>query len=289
MYERRNLENNQFELVPDFSSTVNLNREIHSFYGQLSGKKGKLSYGAGMRVELMDRKLWLKDKLGSVDSTYLYDFVKLYPSANLQYEVSDNFKIKAAYSKRVSRTTTFKMNPFREREHSETMEQGDAALLPEFIDLVELGVVKNFGDNSVYMTAYFRNVENLVNRVNKVYNDTILDRIYSNVGNARAYGVEFGAELKPTKWWKIFAGANIYQFTIDGAYNNEAIKTSSGLWSFNGNTTFKISPTFNIQGSLNYLSARNTAQGEDSRYLSPSVSFKKTFFKRPAECQCAMA
>ena len=45
----------EFELVPDFSSTVNLLRSIHSGYAQFSGKSGQVSYGAGLRMEYMDR------------------------------------------------------------------------------------------------------------------------------------------------------------------------------------------------------------------------------------------
>lgn len=67
----------------------------------------------------------MKDKTNTIDETLIYDFVKLYPSASLQFEVDEKTKIKAAYSKRVERNSTFKMNPFAEREHSETLEQGD--------------------------------------------------------------------------------------------------------------------------------------------------------------------
>ena len=95
------------------------------------------------------------------------DFVKLFPSASLQYKIDGKTNIKTAYSKRVERTTTFKMNSFAEREHSEVFEQGDNTLLPEFIDLVEIGVTKKFKKgNSVYATAYFRHVDNVINRVN---------------------------------------------------------------------------------------------------------------------------
>ncbi len=34
-YERRNNETRQFELVPEFSSTVNLKRAVHSMYGSV--------------------------------------------------------------------------------------------------------------------------------------------------------------------------------------------------------------------------------------------------------------
>src|SRR5690606_3284862 len=148
VYERRNPNSGEFELVPEFSSSVNLMRTIHSAYGQLSGRAGKISYGLGLRMEMTERDLELKDRTGGYDSTYQYDIVKPFPSANLQYSFNDELVLKAGYSKRVERTTTFKMNPFPEREHSETLEQGDPTLLPEFIDLLELGTVKYFGDNS---------------------------------------------------------------------------------------------------------------------------------------------
>ena len=214
VYERFNPETGIWDLVPEFSSNVNLHRVIHSGYGQLSGEKGDWQYAAGVRLEYMDRELDLQDKAGTVDTTYLYDFVKAYPSASLQYQWKEGLRLKAAYSKRVERTTTFKMNPFPEREHSETLEQGDPELLPEFIDLVELGVIKDIGKQSLFATGYYRYVKNVVNRVNTVYNDTILNRIYSNVGNGEYTGLEFGADLEITNSWKAFLGGNVYYYHI---------------------------------------------------------------------------
>jgi len=274
-YEERPQGSNEYQLIPEFSSTVDLNRRIHSLYAQYGATYGKLSYTAGLRVEQMDRKLLLQNAL--VDSTYSYDFVKLYPSANLLYEWTDSFRMKAAYSKRVERTTTFKMNPFPEREHSETLEQGDAELLPEFIDLVELGVIKDFGNNSVFATAYFQHVQNLINRVNTIYNDSILNRIYSNVGKGFSLGLEGSAELNPTEWWQLYLGGNLYNYEIDGEFAGQNVNTRSWVYSINANTTFKLSPTLNIQWTLNYLSDRNTAQGKDSRFLSPNLSVQKSF------------
>lgn len=275
VYERKNNETGIFELVSEFSSNVELRRRIHAAYAQLSGNKGKWDYGVGLRLEYMNRELDLKDKAGTLDTTYLYDFVKPFPTANVQYTINDGLKIKAAYSKRIERTTTFKMNPFPEREHSETLEQGDPELLPAFIDLVELGFIKDFGENSVYATGYFRNVENLVNRVNNVYNDTILNRIYSNVGVGRSYGFEVGAELKPAKWWQVFAGGNLYHYEIEGTFDDRPVNTSGWIYSINANMTFHLPRDYSVQWSLNYISDRNTAQGEDSRFLSPNLTIRK--------------
>ncbi|WP_235940986.1 outer membrane beta-barrel family protein [Cyclobacterium roseum] len=277
VYERRNNETGDFELVPEFSSNVELTRVIHSGYGQLTGQKNKWDYSIGLRMEYMDRKLLLQDKSNTVDSLYTYDFFLPYPSASIQYQLGDDTRLKGAYSRRVERTTTFKMNPFPEREHSETLEQGDPTLLPEFIDLVETGLVQDFGENSVYATAYYRHVKNLVNRVNTIYNDTILNRIYSNVGNGRSMGMEVGLELNPGSKWKVFAGGNLYRYRISGSFDERPINNAAWVYSINANTSFDFSPTFSAQWSINYLSDRITAQGEDSRFLSPNLVLTKTF------------
>ncbi|GAA4300023.1 TonB-dependent receptor domain-containing protein [Aestuariibaculum suncheonense] len=279
IYERRTNFDDDFTLVPEFSSEVNLTRSINSFYSQLSGKQGKWDYSAGARLEIMDRVLTLKDKANTIDDTYNYDFTKLYPSASLQYAVNEKTNIKAAYSKRVERTTTFKMNPFPEREHSETLEQGDPELKPEFIDLIELGVNKKMkGGNSIFATAYYRNTKNLVNRVNTIYNDTILNRIYSNVGKAKAIGLELGTELKPLKNWSNFIGANVYNYAIDGRFDNKPVDSESTQYSINLNSTYTFWQNASLQFTFNYLSERVTAQGEDSRFYSPNLSFQKSFF-----------
>lgn len=278
VYERRESEAEDFALVPEFSSEVDLKREIHSAYSQLTGSSDNWEYAAGVRAELSDRNLDLRDKTGTLDESYDYDYLKLFPSASLQYKFKNNLDLKAAYSKRVERTTTFKMNPFPEREHSETLEQGDPTLLPEFIDLAELGLVKSLGEgNSVYATAYFRKVKNLVNRVNTVYNDTILNRIYSNVGQERSIGMELGSQFKPTEKWSNFVGANVYHNSINGSYDNRSINSDAWIYSINANSTYNFSPNTSLQFTLNYLSDRNTAQGEDSRFYSPNLSFRKSF------------
>jgi outer membrane receptor protein involved in Fe transport len=279
VYERRTHFNDDFQLVPEFSSEVTLKRIIHSVYGQYTGKSAKWDYAFGTRLEIMDRTLDLKDKANTVDERFEYDFAKLFPSASVQYALNDKTNIKAAYSKRVERTTTFKMNPFPEREHSETLEQGDPNLLPEFIDLVEVGFNKKLkGGNSVNATAYYRHIKNLVNRVNTIYNDTILNRIYSNVGNANVVGLELSTQLKPTDNWSNFIGFNMYNYAISGEFDNNPVNSETTVYGINMNSTYSFWKNASLQFTFNYLSERVTAQGEDSRFYSPNLTFQKSFF-----------
>jgi len=289
-YGRRTNFSDDFTIVPQFSSEIDLVRTIHSGYVQLNGKKEKWEYAAGVRLEVMDRDLDLRDKTNTFDEQLNYKYEKLFPSASVQYSINEDTKIKAAYSKRVERPSTFKLNPFREREHSETLEQGDKNLLPEFIDVVELGITKKFNaSNSVFATTYFRNVENLVNRVNQIYDEdpidpldsrfdnVVLDRIYSNVGEARVFGLEFGGQFKLAEKWSNFIGGNIYNYTIDGEYDGRSVDSNATIFSLNANSTYAFSDTSSLQFTLNYISRRKTAQGEDSEFYLPNLTYKKSF------------
>ena len=279
IYERKNNATQIFELIPDFSSEVNLKRSIHAGYLQFNGSFEKWVFAMGLRLENMERELNLKDKTGFLDEDYSLGFTKLFPSASLNYEVNENTKIKLAYSKRIERTTTFKMNPFPEREHSETLEQGDPNLHPELIDQVEVGFnFKNNNGDSFFSNIYYRNVDNLINRVNTIYNDTILNRIYSNVGNAKAFGGELGTEFTVAKKLKTFASFNLYNYQIDGKFDKSPISSEGTIFSLNLNSTYSFSGNTFAQFNYNYLSNRITAQGQDSRFYSPNLTLTKRFW-----------
>ena len=270
------LETGAFNIIPEFSSNTEVTNKIHSVYGQYAGKQGKLEYTGGLRYEYSTRAF----KAGA-ESPRNLNLSNLFPSLNLQYQLTKLLRARAGYSKRVQRATNSELNPFPEREHSETLESGDPDILPEFIDLSELGIVREFEEGSFFATVYNQRIKNVVNRVNSVYNDTILNRIYTNAGLATSWGLETGSSLNITKWWQLQAGGNLYHYKIKGSLfqNDVAVNTASWVYGINANTTFKLSGTFQIQGSVNYLSKRVTAQGEDSRFVTPNLSARKTFLK----------
>ena len=275
-YFDRDLVNNVWVENPLFTNSIELTRSIHSVYGQVAGKKDKWQYTIGLRAEYFDRQVDITRPI----ATFNLDRFNLFPSINLGYDIAEGLKAKLGYSKRIQRTTTFKMTPFPEREHSETLEQGDAELLPEYVDLVEAGLVKNWGDNSVFMTLYFRHIDNVINRVNTIFNDTILNRIYTNVGVANVRGLELGTTLYPANKWRVYLGGNIYNYEIKGQLFEDDINTSSTIYSINANTNYSFSPTFDAQLGLNYISERVTAQGQDSRFYNPYLTLRKTFMDK---------
>ncbi|MEO0339326.1 MAG: outer membrane beta-barrel family protein, partial [Bacteroidota bacterium] len=275
-YFDRDLDNNIWIENPLFTNQIDLERTIHSAYTQLSGTKDKWAYNIGLRLEYFDRKV----EIARPEEAFRLDQFNLFPSANFGYQLAKGLQAKLGYNRRIERTTTFKMTPFPEREHSETLEQGDAELLPEYIDNIELGLVKTWGDHSLSTTAYYRHVENVINRVNTIFNDTILNRIYTNAGDANALGFELALTLYPTKNWRFYLGGNVYKYQIEGQLFEEDINTSNTIYSINWNSNYQFTSTFSVQAAFNYLSRRVTAQGEDSAFYNPSLTFKKSLLDK---------
>ncbi|MEZ5105732.1 MAG: TonB-dependent receptor [Draconibacterium sp.] len=265
-----------------FRGTALSINQINSVYSQYSSTGEKLEYNVGLRYEYSKRTV----ELSFDPETHLLELSNLFPSASILYSMEKGLKLKAGFSRRIQRASNNQLNPIPEREHSETLEIGDPDLRPEFVSLAELGLIKKFNDkNSAFITAYLQASKDPMQRVNSIYNDSILYRVYTNVEKGRSVGFELGTDLNPTEWWALFLGGNIYNQSYHGnleILGDPALYVDNSQWvySLNVNTTFDLTSTMSLQANVNYLSGRPTAQGVDSRYLIPNLSLKKTFMDK---------
>ncbi len=248
----------------ELSNRIRLTRHIHAGYGQYSDEIGKLSFTAGLRLEYVDRKL--KDE--DTSEPFSFERLNLFPSTNLLYTIQKDLKIKSRLQPKDQSHHVEHDESFSGEKAFEVLETGDPELLPEYIDVTELGIIKDFDQHSVFLTGYFRNTQNVINRVNAVYNDTILVRTFTNAGDAHALGVEVGGDFRITDWWKLFAGGNLFQYNIKGSAFNHEVNRQGVNYSFNANTTFTLPAAITIQLTVNYTSSTVTAQGVDSRFLN---------------------
>jgi len=278
LYLTKILHTGDYVVDSAFSSNVASHTNIHAVYTQLNGNVKRLQYAAGLRYEYSQRILSFSNDTLAGNTLTLNN---LFPSASLVYVLQNQWKLKADYSRRIQRTNNFELNPFPEREHSETLEQGDPNLLPELTGLIQAGIVKDYKSGSLFSTLYYQHSKNPIQRVNSVYNDTILNRIYTNAGNADKWGLEAGLSTTPVKWLQVYVGGNVYNYKISGGLFNNSVRVNNDGWvySFNANVGFVIDPTFSVQFSVNYISKQPTAQGENGYFLSPNAAIKKAFMK----------
>ncbi|HLP37688.1 TonB-dependent receptor domain-containing protein [Lacibacter sp.] len=263
-----------FVTDPAFTSRVDVTNHIHAAYLQYGSSYKKLDYSAGLRLEESVRNL----SFSQANAKSRLSLTNLFPSVQFRYKSWNRGVLKAGYSRRIKRTNNYELNPFPEREHSETLEQGDPDLLPEFIGNYEVGAEQTFSKGNFFVTLYHQRIANPIQRVNKIFNDTILNRVFTNAGRATQTGFETNITLQVTKWWQFIAGGNIYKYQIKGNIFNGTIAISNNSWVYSINSTqsFTLPDNWIMQLSINYLSLRATAQGEDSRFVTPHFTVKKT-------------
>ena len=273
-YAYKNMGMTQFIIDPLFSSNLKVNNNIHAGYIQYSEKQNKLFKQIGLRAEHLVRTLTFSNNNKQNDLI----LPSLFPSFIFRYDAKDKLVLKTSYTRRVKRTNNFELNPLPEREHAETLEQGDPNLLPELTGALEMGLEKSWQKSNLNFTIYRQDIKNPIQRVNKVYNDTILNRVFTNASKALQIGMEVNVTNSITPNWQSVLSGNLYRYKIDGTIFDGAVNVSNAsiIYSINSTQSIKIQKGLALQLSINYLSNRITAQGEDGAFLTPHLSLKKT-------------
>lgn len=268
---------NDLVFLPEFSGKMNASNTVHALFSQYDHKTNRTQISLGLRYEYYKRDLLLIQE----NKAYPYSIHQLYPNLSLMHDLGNNYSWKIAAARRVQRTNNFELNPIPEREHSETLEQGDPELLPEFITNAETGFVKKIKSGSIFVNGYYQHTKNPIQRVNSVYADTILNRVFTNADYASRYGIEFGGEGRPLQWLKLNGGFNLYNYTVSGKVLNDkdTRKSKDWVYSFNAGIQADFLKTWSTGLQINYLSARPTVQGKDSRFVTPYYNLSKSIWK----------
>jgi hypothetical protein len=217
----------------------------------------------------------------STGAAYPYAIHQLYPTLTFMQDLGAGWSWKMGAARRVQRTNNFELNPIPEREHSETLEQGDPKLLPEFITNAEAGIIKTLKRGGLFVNTYYQHTLNPIQRVNSVYADSVLYRVFTNAKYASRYGLEFGGESKPFSWLKVNAGINLYNYKISGQVLDYIESRSNRQWvySLNGGFQATLPERWSTGIQINYLSDRPTVQGVDSRFVAPHFNLSKGFLQ----------
>jgi len=272
------------KLIPEFTGKLNANNTAHAIFSQYDHKLERTQLSLGLRYEYYQREVLLVN----TGVEYPYSIHQLYPTFNLMHTLSEDWSWKFAAARRVQRNNNFELNPIPEREHSETLEQGDPNLLPEFTTNVETGIVKKLKTGSIFLNIYYQHTKNPIQRVNSVYADTILNRVFTNADYATRWGTELGGEGKLLPWLRVNGGLNLYRYKISGQVLTYQETNSNSDWVYSLNAGIQADLTKNWSTGLqvNYLSGRPTVQGKDSRFVTPHFNLSKTFLKGSIKAQC---
>ncbi len=280
---------NNYETDYSLLSKYNYQQQIHAAYLNWNDQVGKFGYQVGLRVEdaIYNGSGELATS-GVHDTSFHNSFFNFFPSAFISYQLNDKQSIYLTYTHRTSRPGFMQLLPFVDLSNPGTVSVGNPALIPEFIDNVELSYSRSDkrGDN-LLASVYYNYTHNLIEKVTldtgaAKYGAPASDllAIPVNIASGTTYGVEGTGHVQIIKIWDATININLFENQLIAGNSLPELTNNSGFtWFGKVNTTLKLPKNFSIQVNGNYESPKIITQGTLRETYWVDVALKKSFWK----------
>lgn len=217
--------------VPGLSNRFEARQTVHALYGTWERPlTEKLSAQAGLRLEQAD--IQIEDVTGGTSASQ--DYFRAYPTAHLQYQLTETQVLKASYSRRIQRPQPAQLNPFVSYQDPLNLRSGNPDLEPQETDAFEVMWQLRQGQTFYQATAYFRDTDKAFTEVASDVGGGVLLTRPENLGSRRDLGVEVTANGRLHSTLRYNASVNLFQQQIDatgvsGGGDREATLVSGRL------------------------------------------------------------
>ncbi|MFY7811054.1 MAG: TonB-dependent receptor domain-containing protein, partial [Flavobacterium sp.] len=281
---------NQWQNQIYFSNFFQYKERVNAFYTQFGSKIDKFNYLLGLRWE--DSVIEVNQLTSNSLNTKRYN--NFFPSAFLNYEVTETFGLSLSYSKRIQRPRGRELNPFSNISSNLNIFRGEPNLDPAMTDAIDLGIVKRWEKLTFNASAYFNRTNNLflyVRRESGLFTDDGTPVLLTgpvNVANENRTGFEFTLNYTPYKWWKLNGNFNFFRNETNGeyVYNNfanqrVAINLDNIATSWFARINSKITLPYKIdwQTNITYNAPQTTAQGNVEGIAAMNLAFSMDVLK----------
>ena len=201
-------------VVPGFSNRFEARQTVHALYGTYERPLSeKLSAQAGLRLEQAD--IEIDDLTGGLSASQ--DYFRAYPTAHLQYQLTEAQTLRASYSRRIQRPQPAQLNPFVAYGDPQNVRSGNPDLEPQETDALEVMWQMRSGQTFYQATAYLRDTDKAFTEVATDIGGGVLLTRPENLGSRRDLGLEVSANgrLHPTLRYN--ASVNVFRQEIDAA------------------------------------------------------------------------
>jgi outer membrane receptor for ferrienterochelin and colicins len=288
VFER--LINNVWQNQIFFSNLFEYKENVNAFYSQFGSKIGKFNYLLGLRWE---------DSVIEVNQLTINDlntkrYNNFFPSAFLNYEISETLALSLSYSKRIQRPRGRQLNPFSNISSNLNIFRGDPDLDPAITDAFDFGVIKRWDKLTLNTSAYFNRTNNLfqfIRRESGLFTDDNVPVLLTgpvNLATENRVGFEFTLNYTPYKWWKLNGNFNFFRNETIGnyIYNNFAnqqviidLNNVATSWFVRVNSKITLPYKIDWQTNVTYNAPEKTAQGKVEGIAAMNIAFSKDILK----------
>ncbi len=297
--ERYNFDTNQYEIDKGLTNLFKYTENVNAIYTQYGNKFGDFSFLLGLRLEhtLLKGEVFsefgdeqaLEEALGiNVDTNFEKDYLELFPTINLIYELGENENISLGYNRRINRPRGWFINPFPSRSSRTNIFQGNPDLDPAFSDAFDLGYLKQWDKLTLTSSVYYQRETGAFNRIQEETGETTQDGVKIirtlpiNLSTEQRFGGELGVIYNPERWLRVNGSFNLFASDTKGDFNgvNYDAKNTSWFARFSSKVTLPANIEWQTTGF--YFGPRETAIIDTDGIFSLNLAFSKEIIKDKA-------
>jgi outer membrane receptor protein involved in Fe transport len=278
----------EFVLDTDVSNNLIFKQQVNAVYSQFGSKiKEKFSYLLGLRTESTRITI---DQLTSNDFDKK-NYIGLFPTVNLGYEINDDQSIQLGYNRRISRPRSRFINPFPSRSSASNLFQGNPDIDPSYSNQIDLGYLNKFGKVTLNSSIYFSRATDVFTFISEDTGDTVIigdtevpviRRTPINLATNDRYGFEFTLTYKPTKKWNINGNLNLFKSITEGFYNGTDFGADNLSWFARINNKYTLPGNIDWQTRIFYGGPSEDAQNKRRGIFSTDLALSKDVFNEQA-------
>ncbi len=263
-----NAEQKAINTEPIGNSSFDYERNIYSAYANYNQKFGKFNVQVGARLEQFEIEGNFRQD-GQDNERVTDEIFSVYPSAFLTYNPSEKNQYQVSYSRRVDRPSIQQVNPIREWSTPLVTSIGNAALVPQFTNSVEVNYTRKIKGGSITFGTFYRKINDVISRVTFQDPADVSERqqilTFTNFDDTDAYGVELSSNFKIVKWWTVNASMDFYsqkQFGIIDLVDPNAsqVEVTNEVFNARISNSFRASKNLRFQLFAMYRGAQEDIQ-----------------------------
>ncbi|MDC6354195.1 MULTISPECIES: TonB-dependent receptor domain-containing protein [Robiginitalea] len=281
----------QFVVNELLTNTFTYNEDVYAAYTQYGSKIGKFSFLLGLRLENTRLRgelesefdpTALEEELGvDVDVNFDKNYLGLFPTVNLIYEIGENENISLGYNRRINRPRGWFINPFPSRDSRTNVFQGNPDLNPAFSNTFDLGYLKRWDKLTFNTSVYYQRETDSFERIQESTGQTTTDgidiirSIPINLSTNQRYGGEASILFNPSRKFRINSSFNIFRFVNEGFFNGVDYGAENTSWFARLGSKVTLPAAIEWQTNAFYFGPRQNAITDTKGIFSLNLAFSK--------------
>ncbi len=271
------------------SNLFTYKQNVQALYTQYGNRIGNFSFLLGLRMETTS----LKGEVTGEDVTnddefninFDKDFIGLFPTVNLIYELNEEENITFGYNRRINRPRHWFLNPFPSRSSEANIFQGNPGLDPAYASAFDLGYLKRWEKITLTSSIYYQYETGAFTRIKEDTGELtsngipIIRSLPINLATNQRYGFEAGMLFNAAKWLRLNGSLNIFRFVTVGDFNGVDYGAEDTSWFTRLSAKVTLPAKIEWQTNAFYRGPRSNSQTESEGIFSLNLAVSKDFLK----------